>query len=148
MVKQVSVAEAHALQQDGAVYVDVRSSREFAGGHPAGAFNVPLLEPDEETGQMQPNPDFVRVMKASFPADAKLLIGCQLGGRSQRAAQVLLAFGFDDVANVKGGFAGARDPMGGRIVDSGWSESGLPVEEGHPTDRSYETLLTNADGQA
>jgi rhodanese-related sulfurtransferase len=147
MVKQVTVVEAHELQGQGHVYVDVRSSREFESGHPAGAFNIPMLEPDESTGQLQPNPDFVRVMQASFPNDAKLLLGCQMGGRSQRAAQILQAFGFEDVANVRGGFDGARDPMSGR-VDSGWAESGLPVEDGHPPDRSYQSLLEKADGTA
>ena len=35
-----------------------------------GAVNVPLLEPDEDTGVMLPNPDFVRVIKATFPPEA------------------------------------------------------------------------------
>jgi rhodanese-related sulfurtransferase len=148
MVKQVSVTEAHALQQDGHVYVDVRSSEEFAAGHPAGAWNVPLLERDQRSGQIQPNPDFVRVMQASFQAGAKLLVGCQMGGRSQRAAQMLLTFGFAEVANVRGGFGGARDPMSGRVIDSGWEDSGLPIEEGQPADRSYQPLLSKADGGA
>ncbi len=147
MVKQVSVAEAHALLGDGHVYVDVRSSAEFAAGHPAGAFNVPLLESDPATGRIEPNPDFVRVMQASFAADTRLLLGCQVGGRSQQAGQVLEAFGFSDVANVRGGFAGSRNPMSGR-VDPGWVESGLPVEDGQPAGRDYGTLLRKADGPA
>jgi E3 ubiquitin-protein ligase RNF13 len=148
MVKQVSVVEARELVQQGYVYVDVRSSMEFENGHPAGAYNVPLLEVDESTGMLQPNPDFVRVVQATFPADAKLLVGCQMGGRSQRAAQMLLSFGFSDVANVRGGFGGARDPMSGRVVDSGWADSGLPVENGHPADRRYEALRSKADDTA
>ena len=124
MPKNVSVSEAHTLQQAGATYVDVRSSGEYAAGHPAGAVNVPLLERDEHTGQMQPNPDFARVMQANFPADASLLIGCQVGGRSARAAQMLEAFGFADVSNVKGGFGGRADPIG-RVLDPGWARSAL-----------------------
>jgi rhodanese-related sulfurtransferase len=147
-MKQVSVVEAHELVQQGHVYVDVRSSAEFERGHPAGAFNVPLLEADERTGMLQPNADFVRVMQATFTADAKLLVGCQMGGRSLRAAQMLAAFGFTDVANVRGGFGGARDPMNGRVVESGWVDTGLPVEAGQPADRHYEALLAKADGQA
>ena len=147
-MKQVSVVEAHELVQQGHVYVDVRSSAEFEHGHPAGAFNVPLLEADERTGMLQPNADFVRVMQATFPADTKLLVGCQMGGRSQRAAQMLAAFGFTDVANVRGGFGGARDPMSGRVVESGWADSGLPVEDGQPADRHYEALRAKADGEA
>ena len=78
-MKHVTVTEAHEQMQHGATYLDVRSTREFAMGHPAGAFNVPLLEPDEETGVMQPNADFVRVIQAVFPAETGLVIGCQAG---------------------------------------------------------------------
>jgi rhodanese-related sulfurtransferase len=142
MPKQISVQDAHDLQDRGAVYVDVRSQGEFEGGHPANAVNVPLLDRDARSGQMMPNPDFVEVMKANFPTDTPLLIGCQVGGRSQRAAQILETFGFTDVANVKGGFAGMRDPMG-RSLEPGWMESGLPVETDAPG-RAYPDLAKKA----
>lgn len=138
MVKQVSVSEAHAQQQEGATYVDVRSTVEFNSGHPAGAINVPLFEPDEDTGQMTPNADFVRVMQATFPPDTRMLVGCQAGGRSMRAAQVLESFGFTDVANVRGGF-------GGGMGDAGWVTSGLPVDTSAST---YDALLDKADSEA
>ena len=143
-MKQTSVTEARKLQDEGYTYVDVRSTSEFAAGHPDGAVNVPLMEPDEDTGQMTPNPDFVRVMQAVFPADARLLIGCQMGGRSMRAAQMLESFGYSNVANVRGGFGGMRDPMG-RTVDPGWADSDLPVEKDQPTGRSYKDLAAKAD---
>ncbi len=144
MLKQVSVSEAHALQQQGATYVDVRSTPEFADGHPAGAANVPIFEPDEDTGEMMPNPDFVRVMTSAFAQDAPLLIGCQVGGRAVRAAQVLASFGFSNVSVVRGGWGGARDPMG-RVVDPGWADSGLPSGTGADAGESYQTLLAKAD---
>ena len=144
-VKQISVQEAHALQQEGCTYVDVRSTEEFERGHPAGAVHVPLLDRDEDTGQFAPNPDFMRVMKAAFAPDTKLLIGCQAGGRSLRAAQMLSSFGFDDVSNVRGGFGGAHDPMSGRVVDAGWEELGLPVDSGRPPGRCYSDLVARAD---
>ncbi len=144
MVKQVSVSEAHALQQSGSAYVDVRSTGEFADGHPAGAVNVPIFEPDEDTGQMTPNTDFIRVMQASFAPDAPLLIGCQVGGRAVRAAQALASFGFTDVSVVRGGFGGARDAMG-RVVDPGWAEAGLPVTTGATAGEAYRDLLAKAD---
>lgn len=143
-VRHVSVAEARELQQQGSIYLDVRSTREFLDGHPAGAMNVPLLEPDEWTGQMLPNPDFVRVVQANFAPDVALLIGCQMGGRSMRAAQMLSAFGFADVANVLGGYGGAHDPNG-RTIDAGWAESGLPIEEAPAAGASYDDLLAKAD---
>lgn len=145
--RNVSVTEAHALQASGHTYIDVRSSQEYAGGHPAGAVNVPLIDADPDTGQMAPNPDFVRVIQASFAADAPLLVGCQVGGRSARAAQMLESLGFSNVANVAGGFAGARDPMSGRSVAPGWVESGLPVETASPPGRSYDDLVARADAQ-
>ena len=127
-----TVTDAHLAQQHGAIYIDVRSSAEFAEGRPAGAINVPLLDHDEDTGQLMPNPDFVRVIRANFPANTSLLIGCQTGGRSARAAQILEAFGFTHVTNVQGGFAG-------------WEPSGLPTERGPSAGRTYDALLSAAD---
>jgi rhodanese-related sulfurtransferase len=144
MPKNVTVIEARDLQQQGYTYVDVRSTREFAQGHPQGAMNVPLLEVDPRSGQMQPNPDFVRVMQSQFAADAKLLIGCQVGGRSMRAAHMLESFGFSDVSNVRGGYGGARDP-GGRVLDPGWEDSSLPTEREDTPGANYDALLSKAD---
>ena len=93
---------------------------------------MPLLDNDEDTGQMMPNPDFVRVMRANFGTDAPLLLGCQSGGRSSRAAQILDAFGFTCVTNVPGGYAG-------------WEPSGLPIDTTAPPKRAYEDLLAVAD---
>ena len=143
MPKHASVTEAQSLQQQGATYVDVRSQAEFEQGHATGAINVPLMDRDSASGQMAPNPDFVRVMQANFAPDARLLIGCQVGGRSMRAAQMLEAFGFTDVTNVKGGFGGMKDPMG-RTVDPGWAESGLPVETGAPAGQLYAEFAKKA----
>ena len=110
-MKHATVNEAHQLQQAGATYIDVRSTTEFDAGHPEGAVNVPLLEPDD-SGQLAPNPDFVRVMKAAFAPSTRLLVGCQAGVRSLKAVQMLETFGFTDVTNVRGGFGGARDQSG------------------------------------
>ncbi len=143
-MKNITAAEAFALQQQGHPYVDIRSSSEFQSGHPKGAFHVPLIEEDEESGQLLPNPDFVRVMQATFTPDTKLLIGCQSGGRSARATQILTTFGFADVANVTGGFGGARDPMSGRVIDPGWVGSGLPVETAADPGRGYAELAAKA----
>jgi rhodanese-related sulfurtransferase len=143
-VKQASVTEAHALQQQGHTYVDVRSTPEFERGHPAGAVHVPLLDVDEDSGQMAPNPDFVRVISANFAPDTPLLLGCQMGGRSQRAAQILESFGYSNVTNVRGGFGGARDPMTGR-AEPGWRDAGLPVETKTAAGASYRDLAAKAD---
>ena len=60
-----------------------------------------------------------------------------------RAAQMIEAFGFTAVTNVRGGFGGAADPMG--RVDAGWADAGLPVEQSAPTGRTYADLLARAD---
>jgi rhodanese-related sulfurtransferase len=145
--KDISVTDARTLQQEGHPYIDVRSSVEYANGHPAGAINIPLLDLDPASGQMQPNPDFVRVVEALFPPETTLLIGCQVGGRSARAARMLESFGFANVVNVAGGFGGARDPLTGQTIAPGWVESGLPVETTSPPGQSYDELVARADRQ-
>lgn len=112
-----------------AVYLDVRTEAEFEAGHPAGAHNVPVVFFDPRGGPPTPNPDFVATVERRIPRRAKLLVGCQAGGRSQHACELLAQAGFPDVANVRGGFGGARDASG-RVVVPGWHEAKLPVETG------------------
>ena len=141
----VGVSEARRLQtEEGYTYVDVRSVPEFENGHPEGACSVPLLHLNAATRQMQPNPDFLAVMQAHFPTDAKLLVGCQMGGRSARAAQLLASAGYETAVNVDGGFGGRRDPATGRVMAEGWAGAGLPVETAASTDRGYEALRRQA----
>ena len=82
-------------------------------------------------------------MQANFADDAKLLIGCQVGGRSTHAAQLLTSHGYQHAANVRGDFGGARDPATGALVDEGWSMAGLPVDTTAPPGGSYEELRKN-----
>jgi rhodanese-related sulfurtransferase len=144
-ITNISVHDAHDQAAKGATLVDVRSTREFEAGHPAGAVNVPLMEPDEDTGVMTPNPDFVRVIQANFPTDAPLLLSCQSGGRSLRAARMLETFGYAHTANILGGFKGKRDPVDGRTIEPGWQESGLPSETTAAPGGSYAELAAKAD---
>lgn len=131
--QNVSPTEAKELLVGdvGAVYIDVRSIPEYESGHPAGAFNIPVLH--RHAVGMVPNPDFVRVVQAHFAADAKLLVGCQSGGRSMRACEALVAAGFVDVANVTAGFGGSR-------TERGWLDLGFPVEFGASDDKGYAAL--------
>ena len=140
-VHNVGVREARRKQDDAAyVYVDVRSVPEFEMGHPAGAVNVPLLHRDERTGQMMPNREFVDVMRANFPPDAKLLIGCQVGGRSAQAAQILSASGFTDVSNVARRLRRRGRSMYRPRPAEGWVQASLPVETGRAEGHGYEDL--------
>src|SRR5438552_15941134 len=120
-VKQTDPLQTNDLLQKDktAAYVDVRPVQEFQAGHVPGSANIPVMSPDPATGRMTPNPNFVKAIEAAFPKDKKLILGCQAGGRSQYAADLLDRAGFQDVSNMQGGFGGAKDPMG-RVVTAGW----------------------------
>jgi rhodanese-related sulfurtransferase len=127
MARRISPKEAHDLIQQGYVYVDVRSTPEFERGHPTGAVLIPIAEMGPMG--MQPNPKFVEQVSARYPKDAKLILGCEVGGRSARAAAVLEQSGFTAVVDQRAGFGGARSPTG-QVIEKGWRDEGLPVEVG------------------
>ena len=93
---------------------------------------------------MVPNPDFLAVMQANYPPETKLLIGCQMGGRSAQAGQLLVSAGYEDVTNVQGGYGGARDPRTGQQLAEGWVDAGLPVEHEAATGHRYDDLKEKA----
>jgi rhodanese-related sulfurtransferase len=140
-VKNIGPEQAKdILESDvSSVYIDVRTEQEFINGHVPGSINVPVVWPDPATRQMTPNPDFVKVVSAHFGKDKRIIVGCQAGGRSQFAADLLAKDGFQDVSNMQGGFGGARDPMG-RVITQGWSQLGFPVETEVPPGSSYASL--------
>ena len=142
-VKNIGAEEANDIlnADSNAIYIDVRTEQEFANGHVPKSINIPVVWPDPATRQMKPNPDFVRVVSAHLGKDKKIIVGCQAGGRSQFAAQMLDQEGFQDVSNMQGGFGGARDPMG-RAVALGWSQLGYPIETEVPASASYDSLKT------
>ncbi|MBI5504037.1 MAG: rhodanese-like domain-containing protein [Deltaproteobacteria bacterium] len=137
-VRRVEPDEAARLIEEGWAYLDVRSGVEFDQGHPEGAYNIPLL--DMAPGQgLRPNPDFLDVCKASFPADARLVVGCKSGGRSAKAAQALEAAGFSSLVDMRGGFGGEVD-AGGRVTCGGWQARGLAVATVAKPGRAYRDL--------
>jgi rhodanese-related sulfurtransferase len=129
----------HLLEsEEGFIYLDVRTVPEFEAGHVPGAKNIPVMEADS-TGQMQLNSRFVEIVQANFDQDVKCITGCQMGGRSMKAAQLLSDAGFSSVVDMRGGFRGEVDPRG-QISFPGWSSLGFPVSrESSPEDR-YEHL--------
>ncbi|MBI3786080.1 MAG: rhodanese-like domain-containing protein [Deltaproteobacteria bacterium] len=141
-ISQTTPPEASALLQQGYRYIDVRTEQEFVNGHPTGALNIPVAIPDPASGQMALNPEFVSVVGANFPKDAKLILGCQAGGRSQRAAEMLSQAGFATVVNMQGGFGGGQDAAG-RIIP-GWAACGLPVSNDCPAGNAYSSLRAKA----
>jgi rhodanese-related sulfurtransferase len=127
--KTASPEEVQALVAAGYVYVDVRTEAEFAAGHPPGALNVPV------SSAGTPNPEFVPVLERALGKDAKLVLGCQAGPRSRRAAALLIQAGFADVVEMPAGLGGGRDEFGRPLP--GWIQKGLPVEAGAPAGQSY-----------
>ena len=101
--KRASVLEVTQLINRGkSTILDVRSAVEFAGGHLPGAKNIPLPELASRVGELDK-------MKSK-----SIVVVCQSGARSARAAGVLAKAGFDDVINLDGGLAA-------------WQTQGLPL---------------------
>jgi rhodanese-related sulfurtransferase len=142
-IKQQKPTDAHdtLTKNPGAIYLDVRTEGEFAQGHPTGALNVPVVF-IKGPGNMQLNDDFTTVAEKVLPKNAKLIVGCQAGGRSQRACEILEEAGYTDLTNVVGGFGGQRDQSGSVIV-KGWRDEGLPVSS-ETGDVSYQALRGKA----
>ena len=138
-IKHITVQQAHQQQISGASYLDVRSIPEFEAGHPEGAYNIPLLHLDPATQQMRPNTEFVTVVRATFPPETAIVIGCKMGGRSAQACELLSNAGYQDVTNVLGGFSGA--PQFGH---AGWVQAGLPVARNAEPEREYDALQKKA----
>jgi len=97
----VDVHEAWARTRKGARLVDVRSEREFAGGHPKGARNLP--------------PARIKTGDTGLAPDDDILVICLSGHRSPRQAKRLASMGYANVANVSGGLLA-------------WKRAGLPVK--------------------
>jgi rhodanese-related sulfurtransferase len=125
------------MTKDGARYVDVRTVAEFDGGHPAGAYNVPLLV--DGPGGRGPNAGFLDAMLASFAKDAPLVVGCLAGGRAARAADVLEAAGYTNVTIQAAGWGGLTDTFG-RVTAPGWKAAGLPTATTAEPGRSWAEL--------
>ena len=139
-VKEITPQQAHELltKETDAIYIDVRTAREFEGGHPEGAVNIPVAFPDPARGMVM-NADFVGVVEGHFPKDKKIIVGCQAGPRSNAAAGLLQQAGYQEVSNMVGGFGGMRDPLG-KVIAPGWSSLGLPVSQESGEGISYDSL--------
>jgi rhodanese-related sulfurtransferase len=146
-VNELSAQEAHDLMQrePACIYLDVRSIPEFEQGHPIRAINIPLLHFAPGMG-MVPNLEFVEVVEANLPKDARIVVGCKTGGRSAQACEILGQLGYLDVANIRTGFVGAMDNFG-RITEPGWSLLKLPLCPGCGEDSHYDELAAKVKKQ-
>ncbi|MFM9052084.1 MAG: thioredoxin domain-containing protein [Bacteroidota bacterium] len=86
-----------------AILLDVRTPEEIAAGGIPGASTIDFYDPEFETR--------INLMDKS----KSIYVYCHAGGRSAKAAQLLINNGFAHVYNLQGGM-------------TAWEEKGLPVE--------------------
>ncbi|MEY4995120.1 MAG: hypothetical protein RLZ65_969 [Actinomycetota bacterium] len=95
----VSPAKAKEAQDAGAMLIDVRESSEYRSGHAPGARHISVQVIERRLGEI--------------PKERQIIVVCQSGMRSQRAAEILSSNGYQ-VLNVSGGMIG-------------WQRAGLKV---------------------
>ena len=71
--------------------------------------------------------------------DSNTVTGCQKGGRSIKAAELLLTAGFPNVLDMRGGLGGETDEVG-RVTFPGWSLRHLPTTMDSAAEDRYEDL--------
>lgn len=104
-VHHVNPAEAQKLIADKKVVVlDVRTPKEFAAGHIAGATNINFL-----------SADFAKAI-AGLDTNKAYLLHCAVGGRSTQALPILEKLQFRSVYHLDGGL-------------KAWEKAGRPVQK-------------------
>jgi len=103
-----SVSPSQATQlmnREEALVLDVREAGEYGAGHILGAKNVPLSRIDSGGAEI-----------AGKKKDRPVILYCESGNRSAKAAAALKAQGYTRVLNLAGGIGA-------------WQQAGLPVEK-------------------
>lgn len=146
-IKQMTPQQAHDLMQNDSkvIYLDVRTEPEFTAGHPQRGINIPAFF-FQAPGQPSPNANFLKVVEANIPQDAAIIVGCQAGGRSQRAADMMEKAGYTNITNMMGGFGGGQDQAGNPVP--GWRDAGLPTTTENGDGVSYASLAAKAGVKA
>ena len=103
LAREVSVAQAHQLRDEGVFVLDVRQPEEWEEIHIPGATLIPL--------------DQLQTRLSEVPQDQPVLVYCRSGNRSQEGRDILLAAGIEQVTSMAGGI---RE----------WSAAGYPTENG------------------
>ncbi|KAK9690786.1 hypothetical protein RND81_09G153800 [Saponaria officinalis] len=102
-IKNVDVYTAKGLSEIGYRYLDVRTEEEFEKGHVDGALNIPYMFKTEE-GRVK-NPNFLGQVLEKCKKDDRMIVACNAGGRGRKATTDLQQQGFEDVANIEGGYS-------------------------------------------
>lgn len=100
-VPSVGVSEARALVEQGAVMLDVRTTKEWNAGHSPFALHISLSDLGSRLGRV--------------PKDKPVVVVCRSGNRSRGATRQLIGSGFDAV-NLRGGMHSWQG-QGERLVD-------------------------------
>ena len=126
------------VDSDKMVVLDVRTPEEYIFvGHAPMARNIPVRVLNQELTAknrkpvMEPNPDFVSLVRRDYKVSDTILVMCRSGARSAMAVNLLAEAGFKQVYNITDGFEGdvVKDPesyYNGKRVKNGWRNSGAP----------------------
>ena len=87
-IKQVSPKELDLKK--GMMLLDVRTNKEYEGGHIPGAVHVPLSDIGDKIKKLK--------------KDKELVVYCQSGNRSIWAIKRLMGMGYKNLSNLKGGY--------------------------------------------
>ncbi len=130
-VERLTPDEVKALLDSGAdvTYLDVRSEEEFRAGHVPGSVNIPLLRRGPTGTGLVPNPAFLAQVNARFSKDERLITACLRGGRSLKAAELLIRDGFGAITDMRGGYDGELSATG-QLTCPGWARRGFPTTTG------------------
>lgn len=103
--RELRPAEGVLLINKGAAVLDIRPSKDFGTGHVIGARNIPAAELDN------------RVAELDKFKEQPLIVCCDAGQASQKAANLLIKRGFKAVHTLKGGI-------------KAWQSEHFPLERG------------------
>ena len=104
-VKNIDANEAEKLLKENkkVVVLDVRTPKEFAVGHIAGATNLNFYDADFEK------------KLAALDKNQPYLVHCAVGGRSAKARELMKSLQFKSIYHLEGGF-------------KAWEKAGKPIE--------------------
>ena len=103
--RELRPAESVLLINKGAAVLDIRPHTEFSGGHVIGARNIPVAELD------------TRIAELDKFKEQPVIVCCDSGQTSSKAAATLIKRGFQAVHILKGGI-------------KAWQSEHLPLERG------------------
>ena len=116
-------AEAHALMENGAKLVDVRTDAEL---HYVGSVPGSTAIEWNTYPEGQRNPAFLEQLEEAVRKDEPVMFLCRSGVRSHHAAIAATEAGWAEAYNILEGFEGDKDAAGHRGAAGGWKFARLP----------------------